>query len=583
MPLPTIMRNRHLLLLGCIFFLALVVRLLYIDTMPYGSHIDEASLGYNAYSIAQTGKDEYGKKFPLVFQAYGDQKLPAYIYATVPSVKLFGLSNFAVRLPGAVAGSFLVVFIYLLLRQLNFSRNISLLGSLVTATSPWLIMLSRIFGYESGLGLLFFTVGLWSLLSAIHNKNKWKYICIASIAFALTWYSYIAYRVITTAVLFALIPLFMRSKRLVSNDAFVLLLLFFLLIAPLIFMGRSGTGTARFGQVISTSMQGVVMKVDDDRSICAKSLPKIFCYLNSNKIKAYADTILHGYIQVLAPPYLFLEGDVGAEYVNVDGHGLLSMAILPLYLFGLLFFGNRLYNRTLTKYELFVLLGLLITPLPTLVFGTLQKVRLSGLFPFILITCMYGAQYVSGAIRINWHRKIISFVYGVAILLFLGFFMIDFLAIHIYKYEITLQTPIAKLMKYLGTLDKKTPVYIRSINEAIVLYAYYNAVDSQFFQDSVVRPPLDSGGFSHATDLGNVHRTDKNIDEIFCETRNITNVFYATNVDLMKENLMKQSINIIYSRDNVHELYYVYDTKDIIAKNIDCAFFSKRDHKRIYE
>lgn len=573
--------KKYILFLVCIFSLALVIRLLYVDTMPYGSHIDEASLGYNAYSIAQTGKDEYGKKFPLIFQAYGDQKLPAYIYATVPFVKLFGLSNFTVRLPGAVAGSILVIFIYLLLRQLRFSQNMSLLGSLVTSTSPWLIMLSRIFGYESGLGLLFFTIGLWASLSAIHSQKQWRYMCIAALAFALTWYSYIAYRVITIAVLLVIVLLFMRSKKLISVYAFGLLLLFFLLIVPLLFPGSSGAGTARFGQAVSTSMQGVVMKVDDDRSICAKSLPKTFCYLNSNKIKAYAETILQGYVKVLAPPYLFLEGDVGAEYVNVDGHGLLSIAILPLYLLGLLYFGNRLYTRKFTKYELFVLLGLLITPLPTLFFGTLQKVRLSGLYPFILITCMYGTQYVSGAIRINWHRKVISFFYGVGILLFLGFFMIDFLAIHVYKYEITLQTPIAKLMKYLGTLDKKTPVYIRTINEAIVLYAYYNAVNPQYFQDTVVRPPSDSGGFSHATDLGNVHRTDKNIDEIYCENKNLTNVIYATNVDLMKENRMKKPIMIIYSRDKVHDLYYVYDTRDIISKGIDCAFFSKRNHENV--
>lgn len=542
--------------------------------MPYGSHIDEASLGYNAYSISQTGKDEYGKKFPLIFQAYGDQKLPAYVYVIVPFVKLFGLSNFAVRLPGAVTGSILVIFIYLLLRQLRFSRNISLLGSLITATSPWLIMLSRIFGYESGLGLLFFTIGLWSSLSAIQNQKKWRYICIAAIAFALTWYSYIAYRVITTAVLMIIALFFMRSKKINFPHTIVLILLFFLLITPLMFPGRSGAGTARFGQAMSTSVQGVVMKVDDDRSICAKSLPKIFCYLNSNKIVAYAETILQGYIKVLSPPYLFVEGDEGAQYVNVDGHGLLSIAILPLYLFGFLYFGNRLYTRSLTRYELFVLLGLLITPLPTLFFGTLQKVRLSGLFPFILVTCMYGAQYVSGVIRINWYKKVISLVYGITILLFLGFFMIDFLAIHVYKYEITLQTPIAKLMKYLGTVDDKRPIYIRTINEAIVLYAYYNSVNPQYFQDNVVRPPSDDGGFSHATDLGNVHRTDKNIDEIYCENRNRTNVIYATNVDLMKENRMKKPIMTIYSRDKVHDLYYVYDTTDIISKDIDCAFFS---------
>jgi len=32
---------------------------------------DEASLGYNAYSILKTGRDEYGKFLPLIFKSFG--------------------------------------------------------------------------------------------------------------------------------------------------------------------------------------------------------------------------------------------------------------------------------------------------------------------------------------------------------------------------------------------------------------------------------------------------------------------------------------------------------------------------------
>lgn len=562
--------------LALIVLIALFIRLMYADTLPSGAHIDEASLGYNAYSILQTGKDEYGKTLPLIFQAYGDQKLPAYIYAIVPYAKLFGLSNLAVRFPGAVAGSLLTVFVYLLLKQLKFSHGVSLLGALITATSPWTIMLSRVFGYESGFGLLFFTIGLWSSLSAKDSRHTWRYICIAAIAFALTWYSYIAYRVITSIMILVIVLIFMQSKRFVSSRAILLLSLFAILITPLIVLSRSGTGNARIGQAVTSSMQGVVMTIDDDRSICAKSLPKVFCYLNSNKIKAYGETLLHGYAEVLSPPYLFVTGDAHEEYVNVDRHGLLDITILPFYLLGIIYLMGRFLTRTLNKYELFVILGLLLTPLPTLIFGVLQKVRLSALFPFVLITCMYGAQYLLTALRIVWQRKAVAVIFTTLILITTGFFMIDFLAIHVQKYEITFQTPIAKLMKYLGAQDKKVPVYIRTINEAIVLYAYYNAVDPQFFQSNVVRPPADSGGFSHATVLGNVHRTEMNIDEIYCKSKNTPHFLYATNADLMKLGLVKKPTEIIYSRDKVHDLYYIYDSRDIITKSIDCEYLTRK-------
>ena len=377
-------------------------------------------------------------------------------------------------------------------------------------------------------------------------------------------------------MILVIVLVFMRSKRFISSHAVLLLSLFAILITPLIVLSRSGTGTARIGQAVTSSMQGVVMTIDDDRSICAKSLPKVFCYLNSNKIKAYGETLLHGYAEVLSPPYLFVTGDVHEEYVNVDRHGLLDITILPFYLLGIIYLMGRLLTRSLNKYELFVILGLLLTPLPTLIFGVLQKVRLSALFPFVLITCMYGTQYLLTALRIVWQRKAVVVIFTALILVTTGFFMIDFLAIHVQKYEITFQTPIAKLMKYLGAQDKKIPVYIRTINEAIVLYAYYNAVDPQFFQDNVVRPPADSGGFSHATDLGNVHRTEMNIDEIYCKSKNIPHFLYATNADLMKLGAVKKPTEIIYSRDKVHELYYVYDSRDIITKGIDCEYLMRK-------
>src|SRR3990167_4258481 len=67
---------------------------------------DEASFGYNAYSVSQTGRDEYGEVFPLRFLAFGENKLPVTIYSIAPFVKLLGISNFSVRLPFILIGIF---------------------------------------------------------------------------------------------------------------------------------------------------------------------------------------------------------------------------------------------------------------------------------------------------------------------------------------------------------------------------------------------------------------------------------------------------------------------------------------------
>ena len=86
-------------ILFLIVVLAFVLRFVQLDSLPPSLNWDEVSHGYNAYSILKTGKDEWGKFLPIIFRAYGDYKLPLYIYITAFSEFIFGLNEFAVRLP----------------------------------------------------------------------------------------------------------------------------------------------------------------------------------------------------------------------------------------------------------------------------------------------------------------------------------------------------------------------------------------------------------------------------------------------------------------------------------------------------
>jgi 4-amino-4-deoxy-L-arabinose transferase-like glycosyltransferase len=105
-------------ILVAIFLLSAVIRFYRIADTPPSLNWDEVSHGYNAYSILKSGKDEWGQTLPLIFRAYGDYKLPVYIYTTIVSVAVFGLNTFAVRLPSVLAGIASVVFTYLLVKEL---------------------------------------------------------------------------------------------------------------------------------------------------------------------------------------------------------------------------------------------------------------------------------------------------------------------------------------------------------------------------------------------------------------------------------------------------------------------------------
>ena len=87
-----------------IIIAAALVRFVGLDKLPSALNRDEAAIGWNAYSLLQTGKDEHGVSFPLNFKSIGDYKMPGYIYATILPVKLFGLNDFSIRFWSALSG-----------------------------------------------------------------------------------------------------------------------------------------------------------------------------------------------------------------------------------------------------------------------------------------------------------------------------------------------------------------------------------------------------------------------------------------------------------------------------------------------
>lgn len=67
-----------------------------------GFHGDESSIALNAWSIATTGADEHGVRWPVYFEAFGEWKNPPYIYALAAVFRASGPSNAAARATSAM-------------------------------------------------------------------------------------------------------------------------------------------------------------------------------------------------------------------------------------------------------------------------------------------------------------------------------------------------------------------------------------------------------------------------------------------------------------------------------------------------
>src|ERR1700730_12337197 len=87
-----------------ILILAAFLRFYQLDKIPSSLNWDEGDAGYNAYTIANWGKDEWRQTLPYIFTSFRDDKHPVHIYTAAAFIKIFGLSDFVTRSPGATFG-----------------------------------------------------------------------------------------------------------------------------------------------------------------------------------------------------------------------------------------------------------------------------------------------------------------------------------------------------------------------------------------------------------------------------------------------------------------------------------------------
>lgn len=163
---------RHTKLLLIILCIAAFFYLYKLGTNPPGLFADEASTGYNIYSILKTGKDEYGKSLPFGFRQMGSYTPPLYIYLSTPLMAIFGISEFSTRLLSVISGLIVVTLVFYLLQKLNICKSKTSLffSTLFFAISPWLVFFSRM-GYEQNLAFMLFTLSTALFVKALKSPK----------------------------------------------------------------------------------------------------------------------------------------------------------------------------------------------------------------------------------------------------------------------------------------------------------------------------------------------------------------------------------------------------------------------------
>src|SRR3989344_3571669 len=190
-----------------------------LDKVPPGFYIDESLHSYNALSILETGKDEYGKGFPVLFRFFGSYNEPLYVYLTTISIWLFGETIFAARLISALAGVLSTILIYFFMLKVTKNRTTSVIVGLLGAMSPWLLLYSRT-GFEVSLAFFLFLLGLFTFYL---GTKKPKYIAISFWLFSFSTYAAYTERFVSPLLALLLIFIFKEYLFRKENRKYLLL------------------------------------------------------------------------------------------------------------------------------------------------------------------------------------------------------------------------------------------------------------------------------------------------------------------------------------------------------------------------
>lgn len=308
-------------LLILIVLLSALLRFWQLGTDPPSLYVDEVSLGYNAYSILKTGRDEYGQFMPLFFRSFDTYNPALSVYTLIPSIWVFGLNEIGVRFPSALLGTLSVFLIYFLAKNLTGDRKIAIFSALMLAISPWHIHFSR-FYHEANI-TLFLT--LLPVTLFLYFKNNFKFVVLASIIFGIGIYtSHIAkisiFLTVLCLALFYYKDLLKFRKKIVVPV--VILLLF-----------------------------SIPILVNFDKSFKRGHSVSVFNEKNTSS------KIVEGYLSHFSPVFLFISPDpIGRHAVGGMGHFYIFQ--IPLILIGI----YSLLRKNDEK-SLFLIVLILITPI----------------------------------------------------------------------------------------------------------------------------------------------------------------------------------------------------------------------------
>jgi 4-amino-4-deoxy-L-arabinose transferase-like glycosyltransferase len=443
-----------------ITFLAFILRVWNLETNPAALNQDEAVNGFDAFTLSLNLKDHHGNFLPPMLQSFNDWASPTLTYLTVPFVKLFGLSVFTTRLANAIFGVICVPLIFYIIKRLTGSKLAGLLIAFVTATTPFMISLSR-WAIPPSIVPFCLLLFIWAVLRLLDTDytNSKKVIInniLVTVSATSLVYSYPTMKIFGPLAALLLLGVYYKThlKKLIPS-----ILVFFALISPIFYL---------------TLFQ-----------------PEVYnARYESVKVTARGETMVGGfsarYLEYLTPFFLTGESD-GNRMHHVPQYGPINELFTFFIYFGLILAlylalerkNQNLFNQDDNRFYLYLFGLFLLAPIaPSLTID--HTILTRGIQVLILSLVFIGISfgYLEKVIKDIEFKKILIGVFGFFVLLSCSSFFGYYITTYREESKGNFQYGIKEMYSYLKTNESKfDKVEIADINQPYIYYLFFNKVE----------------------------------------------------------------------------------------------------------
>jgi hypothetical protein len=519
--------------------LGFFLRFYSVSTIPPSLSWDEVSIGYNAYSILKTGKDEHGKFLPIdTFVAYGDYKPPLSIYITVPFIAMFGLNEYSVRIPVVLLSSIAIPLLYIMTSELfkkysnngkfsnekksivnnknsslflkkesiwhlnqknwEFSTYIGILSALLLAISPWHIQLSRA-GFEATMAFTFLLLGISLLLLA--RRNQWL-LFISFLPFIAAIYTFNSARYAGPLIAISIILFSWKDIRAFKKELCIGLIIAFITFLPILPHLLSPQSRLRLNEVSIFNTQTVT--IESNKRITVDGNTWWSKILHNRRI-GYAKLYLEHFLDNVRPDFLFTRGDGNPKF-STQETGQLYLIEAPLLLIGIVVMIFNFPSIAL----LLLFYGMFANAPAGFAVETPHALRTLNALPIFLIPISLGIIVVLKKVYSMFIYRNLTFVSYVFFILFISMYLFSLLHF-CHQYFVHLSTEYSGEWQYgykqaityakEHTHEYDSIVITESIGRPWMYIAFYTKYEPNQYRKDIVGI-FDAAGFYNVSKLG---------------------------------------------------------------------------------